>query len=269
MNRPMIGAVALCVLLVGQGARAYSRGGVAPESGSVIANCGRTVTWKFTNPFGFPWSSAQKERVRAAFAAWEELDDLDGGRMVDWQEQSGSVEVHVQRYDFPTGVVGEADCEAGYLRVDESLDGDALQGVATHEAGHIMGLAHVSNEENLTTTRHPTMSSGECSNAYSAWQTLEHDDYGALTQRNGLNPDVGRRMHADPSFEESFSWTDYWDTANVDSVEQVAGANSPMGGYHLRFKGAEPLSGPDPILRQDILVLRPATYDLAAWIRGG
>ncbi len=76
-------------------------------------------------------------------------------------------------------------------------------------------------------------------------------------------------MHADPSFEESFSWTDYWDTANVDSVEQVAGANSPMGGYHLRFKGAEPLSGPDPILRQDILVLRPATYDLAAWIRRG
>lgn len=62
------------------GAMAHSRGGVAPEDERTrISNCGRTVTWKFTNPFGYPWTDAQKERVRAAFAEWETRDDVDGG----------------------------------------------------------------------------------------------------------------------------------------------------------------------------------------------
>lgn len=63
------------------GAMAHSRGGVAPEDERTrISNWGRTVTWKFTNPFGYPWTDAQKERVRAAFAEWETRDDVDGGR---------------------------------------------------------------------------------------------------------------------------------------------------------------------------------------------
>lgn len=200
MRRRLVGAIAVSWFAFYSGslavpeAVAYSRGGVAPENGSIIPNRGPTVTWKFTNPFGFPWSTAQKDRVRAAFAEWESLDDLDGGSIADWVEQSGTVEVHVQRYDFPTGILGEADCEAGYLRVDGSLSGDALQGVATHEAGHIMGLAHVSHEEDLTTSAHPTMSSGECSSAHPAWQTVEHDDYAALMQRNGQNAGAFRRM---------------------------------------------------------------------------
>lgn len=208
-----------------------------------------------------------KDRVRAAFAEWETLDNLDGGSIVDWVEQSGSVEVHVQRYDFPPGTLGQADRAAGYLRVDESLGGDQLQGVATHEAGHILGLAHVSYEENLTTSAHPTMASGLCSSAHSAWQTTEHDDYAGLMQRNGQNAGSFRRMHADPSFEETLDWTKYWNMTDVASVEQIADENSPWGGYHVRFKGFEPLSGPDPILRQDVLVLHPGTYDMGAWVR--
>ena len=109
-----------------------------------------------------------------------------------------------------------------------------------------MGLAHVSHEENLTTSAHPTMSSGKCSSAHSAWQTVEHDDYAALMQRNGQNAGSFRRMHADPSFEEVFDWTQYWETVDVGSVEQIADANSPWGGYHLRFKGSQPLTGADP-----------------------
>jgi hypothetical protein len=259
----------VCTAVVGppQQAIAYSRGGVAPEDGTVISNCGAEITWKFTNPFGYPWSQAQKERVRAAFAEWETLDNLDGGRIVDWVETSGSVEVHVQRYDFPGNKLGEADCEAGYLRLDTSLSGDALEGVAAHEAGHITGLAHVSHEENLTTAAPPTMTSGACPADPAALRTTEHDDYAALMQRNGQTAGAFRRMHADPSFEEALAWTDYWETVDVASVEQIADANSPWGGYHLRFKGLEPLTGPDPILRQDVLVLRPGTYDMGAWVR--
>lgn len=263
--------MAVLWLIVGgtpQHAAAYSRGGVAPEDGSVISNCGPEITWKFTNPFGYPWSAAQKDRVRAAFAEWETLDNLDGGAIVDWIEKSGGVEVQVQRYDFPDDTLGQAECDAGYLRVDISLNGDALQAVVTHEAGHITGLAHVSDEGNLTTTAAPTMTSGWCSPDLTDLQTSEHDDYAALMQRDGQNAGTFRRMHADPSFEETLDWTDHWDTADVASVEQVADTSSPWGGYHLRFKGLEPLTGPDPVLRQDVLVLRPGTYDMGgAWVR--
>ncbi len=55
-------------------------------------------------------------------------------------------------------------------------------------------------------------------------------------------------MHADPSFEESFSWTVYWDTANVDSVEQVAGAKQPDGWVPSSVQGRRAIerTGPDP-----------------------
>lgn len=204
------------------------------------------VTWKFTDPDGYGWTKAQKARVRDAFRLWEALDDLDGASIVDFVEKGGSTEVRVYRTDLPYPRLGEARCSHGYMALDVSLSGDALEGVATHEAAHIVGLAHVSHEENLTTTAAPTMTSGWCSPTIAELRSIEHDDHAALTQRNGEDGGVARRMHADPSFEEVFRWPSYWETRNVASIEHVSDANSPWGQYHVRFKGYEPLSGPIP-----------------------
>lgn len=177
-----------------------------PRTG-LPASCGRSVTYKFTDPDGQGWTDSEKSTVRAGFDGWEVTYNYDGTQLVSLSETStGTIEVYFEKDFHNTSKYGEASCVGKYIKLNPDLRGNSslLTTVARHEMGHILGLHHTGDDDSFNGDNPPTMAT--ClSQSVAATRKYAQDDAGAVLFRlSGLNPEI---IHANEGFEED---TKYW-----------------------------------------------------------
>lgn len=111
------------------------------------------------------WKPAYAERVREAFAEWQELgipvhftfvvDSTDADIRVRWIDQFGEAISGKTLWarDRNWWIVSATITLALHHNGGEALDSRAIKAIALHEVGHLLGLDHTSDTGNIMTAR--------------------------------------------------------------------------------------------------------------------
>jgi len=110
--------------------------------------CGPTVYYRFVDTPDHTWTAAEKDSVSAALDAWERVIDRSGGPIVDLRRGTGTPQIDIKIMALDAW--GRGRCDLGYIKLSTDLVGRQAQmdGVAVHEMGHVLGMAHVGWDDN-------------------------------------------------------------------------------------------------------------------------
>lgn len=245
--------------------------------------CGPTVYYRFVDTQYHTWTAAEKDAVSAALDAWERVINRSGAPIVDLLRGSGTPRIDIMILDLGHPPSGRGGCNstgtAGLILLDDGYVGQQarMNGVAVHEMGHVLGMAHVGWDDNRVayTEDFSTMVDGRCvppeesfPDVERALASLAPDDHAHLYGRQG----AGGALSADPSFETAASVSTYFKVMNATFTRASSG--SAFGTYHLRFTGNEPwVGGNHPYVSQETFIRGwpdwgpPGTLDAAAQVR--
>lgn len=232
--------------------------------------CGPTVYYRFVNTTDHAWTTAEKDAVSAALDAWETVINRSGAPIVDLRRGTGSPQIDIKIVQMDAW--GEGRCDYGYIMLAKRLVGKQaeMNGVAVHEMGHVLGMAHVGWDDNRVAYEadFPTMHDALCvpdaedkAAVRRGMASLAPDDHAHLYRWQG----AGGSLSADPSFETAASVNTYFTVMNATFTRSSSG--SPYGTYHLRFTGDEPWGGNHPYVFQETFIAGPRVLDAAAQVR--
>lgn len=236
--------------------------------------CGPTVYYKFVDTPAHRWTKSEKSSVESALNEWETVINRTGSPIVDLRRGTGTPQIHIKIVNLGS-LGGRGSCTEGVIELDDFYLGRQarMNGVAVHEMGHVLGMAHVGWDDNHVAygAQVSTMVAAECipdelidqiGQIERDLASTAPDDHAHLYGRQG----AGSGLSADPSFETAASVNSYFSIRNA-TYSRASSRNSPYGSYHLRFTGDQPWWGNDPFVYQDTFIRYPGTLDAAAQVR--
>lgn len=150
----------------------------------------RAFTYVFDhNGDGGAWPADQRSKVKLGFEAWNAVREYNNTSLNSIVETTSvAADYRIQRVQSVADGEARVVCGANRVEFESSLGLTNIEGLARHEAGHLLGLSHSGESDNfvggeVSSASPPAMAT--CT-SFGISRPIRADDFASDLQKNGI-----------------------------------------------------------------------------------